>query len=188
MSLPKTPSTSIPEDKNVKISASKEETGLPKLREKKSLVDPSKPLPTSLQNEFIPQEVLLSLTYAANAGPCPENLLPPKKSKTPKGTLPRPVDHVWHNPIRRNKFKYLIDHPVSLTGAGRDISFLYDVKYVKGETRENTVCPPQMDRSFQPRDGVLVPHKPKKLSDTLIPEEFHIVSNTGVSGLECYDE
>ncbi|XP_059793358.1 axonemal dynein light chain domain-containing protein 1 isoform X3 [Balaenoptera ricei] len=188
MSLPKTPSTSTPEDKNLKISASKEETGLPKLREKKSLVDPSKPLPTSLQNEFIPQEVLLSLTYAANAGPCPENLLPPKKIKTPKGTLPRPVDHVWHNPIRRNKFKYLIDHPVSLTGAGRDISFLYDVKYVKGETRESTVCPPQMDRSLQPRDGVLVPHKPKKLSDTLIPEEFHIVSNTGVSGLECYDD
>ncbi|XP_036688976.1 axonemal dynein light chain domain-containing protein 1 isoform X2 [Balaenoptera musculus] len=188
MSLPKTPSTSTPEDKNLKISASKEETGLPKLREKKSLVDPSKPLPTSLQNEFIPQEVLLSLTYAANAGPCPENLLPPKKIKTPKGTLPRPVDHVWHNPIRRNKFKYLIDHPVSLTGAGRDISFLYDVKYVKGETRESTVCPPQIDRSLQPRDGVLVPHKPKKLSDTLIPEEFHIVSNTGVSGLECYDD
>ncbi|XP_026941984.1 axonemal dynein light chain domain-containing protein 1 isoform X4 [Sagmatias obliquidens] len=188
MSLPKTPSTSTPEGKNVKISASKEETGLPKLREKKSLVDPSKPLPTSLQNEFIPQEVLLSLTYTANAGPCPENLLPPKKIKTPKGTLPRPVDHVWHNPIRRNKFKYLIDHPVSLTGAGRDISFLYDVKYVKGETRESTVCPPQMDRSLQSRDGVLVPHKPKKLTDTLIPEEFHIVSNTGVSGLECYDD
>ncbi|XP_030731194.2 axonemal dynein light chain domain-containing protein 1 isoform X1 [Globicephala melas] len=188
MLLPKTPSTSTPEGKNVKISASKEETGLPKLREKKSLVDPSKPLPTSLQNEFIPQEVLLSLTYTANAGPCPENLLPPKKIKTPKGTLPRPVDHVWHNPIRRNKFKYLIDHPVSLTGAGRDISFLYDVKYVKGETRESTVCPPQMDRSLQSRDGVLVPHKPKKLTDTLIPEEFHIVSNTGVSGLECYDD
>ncbi|XP_022412297.1 axonemal dynein light chain domain-containing protein 1 isoform X3 [Delphinapterus leucas] len=188
MSLPKTPSTSTPEGKNVKISASKEETGLPKLREKKSLVDPSKPFPTFLQNEFIPQEVLLSLTYTANAGPCPENLLPSKKIKTPKGTLPRPVDHVWHNPIRRNKFKYLIDHPVSLTGAGRDISFLYDVKYVKGETRESAVCPPQMDRSLQSRDGVLVPHKPKKLTDTLIPEEFHIVSNTGVSGLECYDD
>ena len=48
------------------------------------MVDRSKPLPTSLQNEFIPEEVLLSLTSAANAGPCPENLLPPKKIKTPK--------------------------------------------------------------------------------------------------------
>ncbi|XP_045403210.1 axonemal dynein light chain domain-containing protein 1 isoform X3 [Lemur catta] len=194
MSLPKTPSkrinsASTSEGKKSKVSVAKEDSrGLPELREKKNMVDRSKPLPTFLQNEFIPQEVLLSLTYAANAGPCPENILPPKKIKTPKGTLPRSVDHVWHNPIRRNKFKYLIDHPVSLTGAGRDISFLYDVKYVRGETRENTVCPPQLDRSLQSSDGVIVPHKPKTLTDTLIPEEFHIVSNTGVSGLECYDD
>ncbi|XP_004425229.1 PREDICTED: axonemal dynein light chain domain-containing protein 1 [Ceratotherium simum simum] len=192
MPLPKPPSTllnsaSTPDGKKLKVSASKEETGLPELREKRNMVDPSKLLPTSLQNEFIPEEVLFSLTYAANAGPCPENLLPPKKIKTPKRTL-RPVDHVWHHPVRRNKFKYLIDHPVSLTGAGRDISFLYDVKYVKGETREWTVCPPHLDRSLQSHDGVIVPHKPKKVTDTLIPEEFHIVSNTGVSGLECYDD
>ncbi|XP_055111102.1 axonemal dynein light chain domain-containing protein 1 isoform X4 [Symphalangus syndactylus] len=161
---------------------------LPELKEKKNMVDHSKPLPTSLQNEFIPKEVLLSLTYAANAGPCPENLLPPKKIKTPKGTLPRLVDHVWHHPVRRNKFKYLIDHPVSLTGAGRDISFLYDVKYAKGQTREKTVCPPHLAHSLQSHDGVIVPHKPNILTDTLIPEEFHIVSSTGVSGLECYDD
>lgn len=58
--------------------------GLPELKEKKTMVDRSKPLPSSLQNEFIPEEVLLSLASAANAGPCPENLLPPKKTKTPK--------------------------------------------------------------------------------------------------------
>ncbi|XP_058558358.1 axonemal dynein light chain domain-containing protein 1 isoform X4 [Neofelis nebulosa] len=193
MSLPKTPSTlltsvSTAEGKKLKVSASKEETGLPELKEKKTMVDRSKPLPSSLQNEFIPEEVLLSLASAASAGPCPENLLPPKKTKTPKGTLPRPTDQVWHHPIRRTKFKYLIDHPVSLTGAGRDISFLYDVKYVKGETRESSLCPPRLDRSLQSNDGVIVPHKPKKITDTLIPEEFHIVSNTGVSGLECYDD
>ncbi|XP_036890897.1 axonemal dynein light chain domain-containing protein 1 [Sturnira hondurensis] len=187
MAHPKTPPTSS-EGKKLRVSASTEETGLPELREKKNMVDRSKPLPTSLQNEFIPEEVLLSLTYAASAGPCPENLLPPKKLKTPKGTLPRPVDRVWHHPVRRNKFKYLIDHPVSLTGAGRDISFLYDMKYVKGEARESTLCPPQSGHSLQSRDDAIVPHKPKKLTDTLIPEEFHIVSNTGVSGLECYDD
>ncbi|XP_039737301.1 axonemal dynein light chain domain-containing protein 1 isoform X3 [Pteropus medius] len=189
MSHSKTPSASAREDKKFKkVAVSKEETGLPELREKKNMVDRSKPLPTSLQNEFIPEEVLLSLTSAASAGPCPENLLPPKKIKTPKGTLPRPVDHVWHHPVRRNKFRYLIDHPVSLTGAGRDISFLYDVRYVKGETKESVLCPPHSDHSLQPRDGVIVPRKPKKITDTLIPEEFHIVSNTGVSGLECYDD
>ncbi|MBZ3887472.1 Axonemal dynein light chain domain-containing protein 1, partial [Sciurus carolinensis] len=161
---------------------------LPELREKKSMVDHSKPFPTSLRNESIPEEVLLSLTYAANAGPCPEYLLPPKKTKTPKGTLPRPVDHVWQHPIRRNKFKYLIDHPVSLTGAARDISFLYDIKRVKGGIRENVLCPPRLDRSLESHGSAIVPHKPKTLTDTLIPEEFHIVSSTGVSGLECYDE
>ncbi|XP_033056384.1 axonemal dynein light chain domain-containing protein 1 isoform X2 [Trachypithecus francoisi] len=193
MSLPKTPSTplnsaSTSESKKL-VSVAKEGTrGLPELKEKKNMVDRSKPLPTSLLNEFIPKEVLLSLTYAASAGPCPENLLPPKKIKTPKGTLPRLVDHVWHHPVRRNKFKYLIDHPVSLMGAGRDISFLYDVKYTKGQTREKAVCPPHLARSLQSHDGVIVPHKPKTLTDTLIPEEFHIVSSTGVSGLECYDD
>ncbi|XP_030792222.1 axonemal dynein light chain domain-containing protein 1 [Rhinopithecus roxellana] len=193
MSLPKTPSTplnsaSTSESKKL-VSVAKEGTrGLPELKEKKNMVDHSKSLPTSLLNEFIPKEVLLSLTYAANAGPCPENLLPPKKIKTLKGTLPRLVDHVWHHPVRRNKFKYLIDHPVSLTGAGRDISFLYDVKYTKGQTREKAVCPPHLARSLQSHDGVIVPHKPKTLTDTLIPEEFHIVSSTGVSGLECYDD
>uniref|UniRef100_A0A2K5DMK0 Axonemal dynein light chain domain containing 1 n=1 Tax=Aotus nancymaae TaxID=37293 RepID=A0A2K5DMK0_AOTNA len=194
MSLPKTPSNplnsaSASESKKLKVSVAKEETrGLPELKERKNIVDRSKPLPTSLQNEFIPEEVLLSLTYSANAGPCPENLLPPKKIKTPKGTLPRLVDHVWHHPVRRNKFRYLIDHPVSLTGAGRDISFLYDVKYAKGQTKEKAVCPPHLAPSLQSHDGVLVPHKPKRLTDTLIPEEFHIVSSTGVSGLECYDD
>ncbi|XP_058130789.1 axonemal dynein light chain domain-containing protein 1 [Dasypus novemcinctus] len=194
MSFPKTPTTplnSVPtlEGKKSKVSAAKEETrGLPELRERKKLVDGSKPLPTSLQNEFIPEEVLLSLTYASSAGACPENLLPPKKIKSPKGSLLRPTDNVWHHPVRRNKFKYLIDHPVSLTGAGRDISFLYDVKYFKGKTRENALCPPREDHSLQSQDGVIVPHQPKRLTDTLIPEEFHIVSSTGVSGLECYDD
>ncbi|XP_010628543.1 axonemal dynein light chain domain-containing protein 1 isoform X2 [Fukomys damarensis] len=199
MSLPKTPSSPLIspasyDRRKSKVSAVKETRGLPDIREKKNLVDCSKPLPTSLQNEFIPEEVLLSLTYATSAGPCPENLLPPMKVKTPQGTLPRAVDHVWQHPIRRRKFKYLIDHPVSLTGAARDISFLYDVKYVKGETRENAVCPPHSDHALQSKNdhnkngGVIVPHKPKRLTDSLIPEEFHIVSSTGVSGLECYDD
>ncbi|XP_023559372.1 axonemal dynein light chain domain-containing protein 1 [Octodon degus] len=198
MSLPKTsaPLSSVAsyERTKSKVSAVKEMKGLPEIREKKNMVDHSKPLPIPLQNEFIPEEVLLSLSYATSAGPCPENLLPPKKVKTTKGTLPRVVDHVWQHPIQRNKFKYLIDHPVSLTGAARDISFLYDVKYVKGETRENVLCPPHVGHSLQSKDdqdkhdGVLMPHKPKRLTDTLIPEEFHIVSNTGVSGLECYDD
>lgn len=64
--------------------------GLPELKERKVMVDHLKPLPSSLPNEFIPEEVLLSLNYAANAGPCPENLLPSKKLKAPKVRIHMP--------------------------------------------------------------------------------------------------
>ena len=47
----------------------------------------------------------------------------------------------------------------------RDISFLYDVKYVKGETRESVVCPPRTDHALQSRDGIIVPHKVNKVFD-----------------------
>ncbi|XP_027273125.1 axonemal dynein light chain domain-containing protein 1 isoform X2 [Cricetulus griseus] len=185
MSLRKATGTSLhslstTEAKQSKLSVIKEETKvLPEVKGKR-------PLPASLPNESIPQEVLLSLNNAANAGPCPENLLPTKKLKAPKGGLPRIVDHVWQHPVRRNKFKYLIDHPVSLSGAGRDISFLYDIKYEKGEVKEKKLCPPT-DKLSEPQQSAMVPHN-KTLVDTLVPEEFHIVSNTGVSGLECYDD
>lgn len=45
----------------------------------------------------------------------------------------------------------------------RDISFLYDVKYVKGEARESSLCPPRLERSLQSHDGVIVPHKVNKV-------------------------
>lgn len=45
----------------------------------------------------------------------------------------------------------------------RDISFLYDVKYVKGEAREGVLCPPHSGHSLQTHDGVIVPHKVNNL-------------------------
>lgn len=115
---PKTPSVLTLEDKILKVSAFKEKTELPALREKKKYGGPFFP---SLQNEFIPEEFLLSLTCAASAGPCPENLLYPKKIKTPKGTLLRSAEHVWQqHPIQRTKFRCLNDRPsISLMGTGR---------------------------------------------------------------------
>jgi hypothetical protein len=55
------------------------------------MVNHLKPLPP-LQNDYrIPEEVLLSLNYAANAGPCPESLLPVKKPKAPKVCIYIPI-------------------------------------------------------------------------------------------------
>lgn len=44
----------------------------------------------------------------------------------------------------------------------RDISFLYDVKYVKGEPREGILCPPRSKPSLQSHDSAIVPHKVKR--------------------------
>lgn len=44
----------------------------------------------------------------------------------------------------------------------RDISFLYDVKYIKGEAREGVLCPPRSKPSLQSHDGAIVPHKVKR--------------------------
>ena len=74
----------------------------------------------------------------------------------------------------------------------RDISFLYDVKYVKGETRESAVCPPRADRALQSRDGVIVPHKVNKVFDNFLSlsllkkkksSEYKATSNS--NGLHC---
>lgn len=71
------------------------------------MVDHLKPLPSSLPNEFIPEEVLLSLNYAANAGPCPENLLPSKKLKAPKVRIHTCLEHLGSLPFFFVKFTLL---------------------------------------------------------------------------------
>uniref|UniRef100_A0A670HYU2 Axonemal dynein light chain domain containing 1 n=1 Tax=Podarcis muralis TaxID=64176 RepID=A0A670HYU2_PODMU len=91
---------------------------LPQLRYKSAALDSSKPLPTSLQRDFIPEEIFVALTSAANPVPCPSVLRPPKKTKSIKdfqGCI-RTTDGVWQHPVRRNKFRYLIEHPICLTG------------------------------------------------------------------------
>ncbi|XP_038614175.1 axonemal dynein light chain domain-containing protein 1 isoform X2 [Tachyglossus aculeatus] len=177
------PPVPTPENQKWKfLTSTKEKTELPELREKSSALDRSKPLPTTLQHDFIPEEILISLTSTANAATCPESLRPPKKVKSIKELKDglRTANPIWHHPTRRDKFRFLTDHPISLRGAGRDVSFLYDVKNKKLENLELAERPSSASVSES--------HKAKKLIDTLIPEEFHIVSNTGVTGLQYYDD
>ncbi|TRY82878.1 hypothetical protein DNTS_001523 [Danionella cerebrum] len=112
------------------------------------------------QNDFIPDELLATLASTA----CPQDPLAPiRLTKTPKDLkvclIHRP-DGVWHHPSRRMKYQYFLNHPTSLTGAGR-----------------KTVC-----LSF------LMPNKETNSLETLIPEEYHIIQNKGVKGLQCYDD
>uniref|UniRef100_A0A8C0H0T8 Axonemal dynein light chain domain containing 1 n=1 Tax=Chelonoidis abingdonii TaxID=106734 RepID=A0A8C0H0T8_CHEAB len=141
---------------------------LPQLRNKSSMLDCSGPLPTSLQCDFIPKEILLALTSAASSAYSPEYLRPPKKNKSGSMRVP---DGLWQHPIRRNKFKYLIDHPICLTGAGRDSGGLCAAFTDAFRVLMFPFCPSQTSAA-----------------DSLVPEEFHIVKNKGVLGLEYYDE
>lgn len=68
------------------------------------------------------------------------------------------VDLTHCHPVARQKIQFVNIFFLFF----RDISFLYDVRYVKGETKEGVLCPPHSDHSLQPRDGVIVPRKVNK--------------------------
>ncbi|XP_078499874.1 axonemal dynein light chain domain-containing protein 1 [Lissotriton helveticus] len=185
--LPAPPSVPKPEGRSMKGSLSlmnigEENSVLPSLKEKSSALDRSQPLPTSLQSDFIPEEILSVLTSTANAAPRPDFLGPLKKTKSLKDMKVgvRNPDQLWHHPGRRGKFKHLMEQPVCLTGAGRDISFLYDALTVAEKSSGDCTCTGTQRRG---EHGTLLSTR-----DSLIPQEFHIVKNKGVMGLEYYED
>ncbi|XP_078605454.1 axonemal dynein light chain domain-containing protein 1-like isoform X2 [Branchiostoma floridae x Branchiostoma japonicum] len=171
---------------------------LPDLRTSDMAVDRTKPLPTSLQSDFIPEDLLFALTQPPPLK-AKDNLLPPSRTKTqavvPAGreawkepTPPRRPDNVW-NFSRRSRYKHLTDNTICTCGAGKDISFLYDAVTAASEDKEPT--PPtrdKYDRSSIRADAVKEVDKNIALPDSLIPDEYHIVKSKGVMGLEYHDD
>ncbi|XP_038571392.1 axonemal dynein light chain domain-containing protein 1 isoform X2 [Micropterus salmoides] len=127
-------------------------------------------------NNQIPDELLVSLTstvcnrstqgHTAHQRHC-------------KGCGIRRPDPVWHHPLGRKKYKYFLEQPTSLTGAGRDISFLCDAMVTQ---RKTSHLPPLTDRSDTSDTHNL------NVSGNLIPEEYHIVKNKGLRSLEFYED
>ncbi|XP_050951603.1 axonemal dynein light chain domain-containing protein 1 isoform X2 [Labeo rohita] len=144
---------------------------LPEVNERTPVKDRGSP---QVQDDLIPDELLATLTSTA----CPQNRLGPLRlTKTPKDfkvcLIHRP-DAVWHHPVRRKKYQYFLNQPTSLTGAGRDVSFLCDARLPLPSTAE---------RSSSQGDQNDV-----NSLETLIPEEYHIIKNKGLKGLQCYDD
>ncbi|XP_072367381.1 axonemal dynein light chain domain-containing protein 1 isoform X1 [Scyliorhinus torazame] len=168
----------------------KQQAELPKLKDKPQAID--QPPPTSLQNDFIPEEILLALTTVIKSCCRDEPLGPPVKNKSQKSHKLhhiRPTDSVWHHPTRRTKFKYLIDQPVSLARAGRDISFLCDAVYSKCPKQSVPPVSTTVDKSSARAQFEKQPVKKHfEVPDSLIPNEYHIVKNKGVLGLEYYED
>ncbi|NXJ63856.1 AXDN1 protein, partial [Rostratula benghalensis] len=165
---------------------------IPKLRGTSKMLGHIRPVPSSLEHRFVPEEVFRSLSCASRSLYGPKHARSLQTTKTPmgfRGCLQTP-DRLWHYPNRRSKFRHLTDHPVSLTGAGRDVSYLCD--FAMGQ-RAKEAMP---DRSsfpggHQDRRGSrgTVPRPPRAtLADSLVPKEFHIVKNRGVLPLKYFDD
>nr|XP_021141410.1 axonemal dynein light chain domain-containing protein 1 isoform X2 [Columba livia] len=162
-----------------------------KLRGTSRMLDPIRPVSSSLEHSFVPEEVFRSLTCASSSLYSPEYLQSPQTTRTPmgfKGCLQTP-DRIWHYPNRRGKLRHLTDHPVSLTGAGRDVSYLCDVATGQ-EAKKAMASRSAFAGSRWHRQGSLdtVPCPPQAtLADSLVPKEFHIVKNRGVLPLKYFD-
>ncbi|NXI57737.1 AXDN1 protein, partial [Chloroceryle aenea] len=171
--------------------ASRARAEIPKLRGTSRTPDHVRPVYNSLERSFVPEEVFRSLTSASSSLYSPEYLQSLQTIKTPRGfrSCLQTPDRLWHYPSRRNKFRHLTDHPVSLTGAGRDVSYLCDTatgqeakKAMTGRSSFSEGC---QDRR---RTHGTVPRPPRaSLADSLVPKEFHIVKNRGVLPLKYFD-
>ncbi|ESP04990.1 hypothetical protein LOTGIDRAFT_109702, partial [Lottia gigantea] len=154
---------------------------LPEIRNSKNQVDKNKPLPTSLQNDFLPDDVLFALTQPP---PPRDKLGPAPKLRNLNTSTSRPIpSNVW-NYKRRDKFKHLTNSTTCICGAGKDISFLYDVPL----TNPTLERPDNIDGSVIRNDFEEKPKQPLQLPDTLVPEEYHIVKNKGVLGIEFHED
>lgn len=156
---------------------------LPELRNSGNALDKRKPLPTSLQSDFIPEDVLFALTQPP---PVREQLGPPTRNRNLNVTTvpPRaPPSNLWSHK-RRERFKHLTENTPCICGAGSDISFLYDVPLPEKKLER----PDKLDKSFARKEALDKQRKPLELPDTLIPEEYHIVKNKGVMGIEFHED
>ncbi|XP_036442612.1 axonemal dynein light chain domain-containing protein 1 [Colossoma macropomum] len=155
---------------------------LPELKETSPLSDQAQLQILPLQNDLIPDELLTTLTSAV----CAQGRLgPPRLTKTPKHLKVcgvRAPDPVWHHSFGRKKYQYFLDQPTSVTGAGRDISFLCDALAAQ---KQRMPLPPMTDRSTTQSVDI---QKDTLSMETLIPAEYHIVKHKGLRGLQCYDD
>ncbi|XP_039984217.1 axonemal dynein light chain domain-containing protein 1 isoform X3 [Xiphias gladius] len=132
--------------------------------------------PPPANNQIIPDELLVSLTSTV----CNRSTLGhTAHHRHCKGCGIRRPDAVWHHALGRKKYKYFLEQPTSLTGAGRDISFLCDAMVTQ---RKTTPLPPLTDRSG------IGDTQNWSISESLIPEEYHIVKNKGLQSLEFYED
>ncbi|XP_015243344.1 PREDICTED: axonemal dynein light chain domain-containing protein 1 [Cyprinodon variegatus] len=132
--------------------------------------------PPTVRPSSIPDELLLSFTSTVSSRNTQGHTAHHRNCESCGVRRP---DAVWHHPFGRNKYKYLLEQPTSLTGAGRDISFLCDGGV---KQKKMTLLPPVNEQnSIRDPQDLSIP-------EAVIPEEFHIVKNKGIQCLELYED
>ncbi|XP_068176266.1 axonemal dynein light chain domain-containing protein 1 [Antennarius striatus] len=125
-------------------------------------------------NHLIPEELLVSLASTV----CSKDKLG-HTDRHGRGCGIRRPDAVWYHQHGRKKYKYFLEQPTSLTGAGRDISFLCDAMVTQKKT---TPLPPLTDKKDT------CDTKESSVVETLVPEEYRIVKNKGLQSLDVYED
>ncbi|XP_028259743.1 axonemal dynein light chain domain-containing protein 1 [Parambassis ranga] len=139
-------------------------------------VESVKTPPPFVKHQIIPHELLVSLTSTV----CNKSTVGhTAHHRNCEGFGIRRPDAVWHHPLGRKKYKYFLEQPTSLNGAGRDISFLCDAMVTQKKTAP---LPPVADKN-DIGDTLSL-----SVSESLMPEEYHIVKNKGIQSLEFYDD
>ncbi|XP_067942118.1 axonemal dynein light chain domain-containing protein 1-like [Watersipora subatra] len=164
-------------DKTLDRNKASERKPLPDIRKSKTAMEVA-----HTHNDFLPDEVMMALTQPSEL--VSKTLIPTREKALAISTAAsrKPPANVWNHKSRRDKLKHLTDQAVCFCGAGRDISFLYDVPAPE-EVKPTPII--KKDASM-PRDAAPM-KKPLELADSLVPDEYHIVKNKGVLGLEYYD-
>ncbi|XP_064004397.1 axonemal dynein light chain domain-containing protein 1 [Pogoniulus pusillus] len=170
---------------------SKDQAEILSLKDTSKMLDHIRPVSSSLKHSFVPEEVFRSLTCASKSLYNPEYLQSLQSTQTSlgfRGCLRTP-DRLWHYPNRRTKFRHLTDHPVSLTGAGRDVSYLCNI--ATGQEAKKAVSGrssfPEGHRERNGSRGAAPRISRTSLADSLVPKEFHVVKNRGVLPLKYFD-
>ncbi|KAL5011861.1 hypothetical protein ScPMuIL_010412 [Solemya velum] len=157
---------------------------LPELRTGSvAVLDNTMPLPTSNQSDFLPEDVLFALTQAVPARDVLGPISRTRNLNTSTTQVRKNPSNVWSYK-RKERFKHLTENIPCICGAGRDISFLYDVP--KSDNKVDK--PEKIDKSVIRKEVTDQPTQVLKLPDTLVPEEYHVVKNKAVMGLEFHED
>ncbi len=96
---------------------------------------------SAVMNDFLPLDLLLCLKHQnleAQGTPPGGTKFPQEKPiKTPREVglvAAKPPANAWSHLNRRDKLKHLLEAPPCICGAGKDISFLYDISSSKEKT------------------------------------------------------